>query len=131
MTGAPNRKGKRGLVSTWSWRLLGGVSLFLGAIGVVLPLLPTTPFVILAAYAFAKGAPSLHARLMRSSTFGPAILRWQARGAIALRHKLLALTMMVAVFVAALIFGAPAIALAVQVVILSGAALFILTRPSA
>ena len=130
MTNSPRRQGKRAFLSLWGWRLLGGVSLFLGAIGVVLPLLPTTPFVILAAFCFAKSAPVLHAWLVGNPTFGPAIAQWQAKGAIAPRHKAMAVGMMGAAFVAALAFGAPAYALVVQVVFMGGAALFVLTRPN-
>ncbi|QCO58037.1 DUF454 domain-containing protein (plasmid) [Pseudorhodobacter turbinis] len=116
-------------MSLWGWRMLGGVSLFLGAIGVVLPLLPTTPFIILAAFSFAKSAPSLHAKLIASPTFGPAISSWQSNGAIAPRHKAMAVGMMTTAFVGALLAGAPAFALGLQLMFMGGAALFVLTRP--
>jgi uncharacterized membrane protein YbaN (DUF454 family) len=121
---------KSGLIALWGWRMLGALSLALGAIGVVLPLLPTTPLVILAAFCFAKSAPALHARLVQSPTFGPAIADWQARGAIARRHKAMAVGMMTAAFGAALIWGVPVFVLVVQALCMGGAALFILTRPS-
>lgn len=127
---APRLKGKRAFLSLWAWRLLGGVSLFLGAIGVVLPLLPTTPFVILAAFAFAKSAPALHARLLQSKIFGPAIKSWQKSGSIAPRHKKMAVGMMAAAFGAAVLLGAPVFALVVQLVCMGGAAAFVLTRPN-
>lgn len=131
MTDLSSRKGKRAFLTLWGWRVLGGVSLFLGAIGVVVPLLPTTPFVILAAFCFARSAPALHARLLLSPTFGPAITSWQAKGAIAPRHKAMAVGMMLAAFIGAYAVGAPTIALVVQVVFMGGAALFVLTRPNA
>lgn len=129
MSRTPPLKTTQAFLSLWGWRVLGGVSLFLGAIGVVLPLLPTTPFVILAAFSFAKSAPRLHAKLVQSRTFGPAILSWQAKGAIAPRHKAMAVGMMAAAFLGALLAGAPPVALGLQLLFMGGAALFVLTRP--
>ena len=112
------------------WRGAGFLALGLGALGVILPLLPTTPFVILAAFCFAQGAPSLHARLLDSRLFGPSLRDWQASGAIAPRYKLVAITMMIAAFLVALAASAPPVALVVQVLCMSLAAVFILTRPN-
>lgn len=128
---AVRRGRKRAFMSMWGWRVLGGLSLMLAAIGVVLPLLPTTPLVILAAFCFARSAPRLHAWLLATKTFGPLIRDWQARGAIAPRHKAMAVGMMAAAFGAAVAFGAPVVALVVQVICMGGAAAFVLTRPSA
>ncbi len=61
---------------------LGFASLALGAAGVVLPLLPTVPFVLLAAFFFARSSPRLEARLLDHPRFGPHIRAWRERGAI-------------------------------------------------
>jgi hypothetical protein len=61
---------------------LGFTSLALGAVGVVLPLLPTVPFVLLAAFFFARSSPRLEARLLGHPRFGPHIRAWRERGAI-------------------------------------------------
>jgi len=112
------------------WLLLGFTSLALGIAGIVLPLLPTTPFVLLAAWAFANGSPRLHAWLLSNRTFGPLIHNWEAHGAISPRAKLLAIVSMAGVFAASWLFGAPERVMIIQAVILPATSLFILTRPS-
>jgi len=71
--------------------LLGALSLLLGLVGAVLPLLPTVPFVLLAAFFFARGHPPVEAWLLRHPRFGPHILAWRSRGAISRRGKRAAL----------------------------------------
>ncbi|WP_300974880.1 YbaN family protein [Sphingomonas sp. LHG3406-1] len=66
---------------------LGFVALALGFIGLFLPLLPTVPFVILAAFLFSKGSKRLEARLVGHPRFGPAIRAWRANGSISRRGK--------------------------------------------
>lgn len=65
----------------------GFVSLGLGAIGAFLPLLPTVPFVILAAFCFARSSPKLERRLLEHPRFGPHIRLWRERGAVSRRGK--------------------------------------------
>ena len=64
------------------YRALGLMSVVLGAVGAVLPLLPTTPFLILAAYFFARSHPEWEARLLAHPTVGPSIRAWRDHGAI-------------------------------------------------
>lgn len=85
----PHRRGT-GPVRRALWWLLAWTALVLGLIGVVLPGLPTTPFVLLAAYAAARGSPRLAAWLHRHRQFGPLIRDWQAHGAVSRRAKWLA-----------------------------------------
>ena len=80
----------------WAWWLLAYVSLGLGLIGVALPGLPTVPFVLLAAFAAARGSSRLHRWLLAHRRFGPMIHSWQAYGAVSRRAKWLATTMMAA-----------------------------------
>jgi uncharacterized membrane protein YbaN (DUF454 family) len=67
----------------------GWLSLTVGAIGIFLPVLPTTPFAILAAFFFSKGSPRLH-RWLLDSRMGPYIRDWRDRRVIPLRAKLTA-----------------------------------------
>lgn len=69
----------------------GFLSVGLGTIGIFLPLLPTVPFMILAAFCFARSSPALEARLLDHRRFGPHIRRWRERGAISRRGKQAAL----------------------------------------
>ncbi len=113
------------------WLVLGVTALGLGGAGVVLPLLPTTPFVLLAAFAFARSSPRLHAWLTNHRTFGPMIENWRREGAISRRTKALSVAVMAATFAGSWLAGVRPWILAVQAVALAGAAIFVLTRPSA
>ena len=67
--------------------VLGFICLALGAVGIVLPLLPTTPLVLLAAFCFASGNKRLEAWLIRSRLFGPFIEGYRTGQGISKRRK--------------------------------------------
>lgn len=70
---------------------LGGtVSLALGALGVVLPGLPTTPFVLLAATCFARASPRLHQWMMNHRWMGPMLRDWERDRSLTRRSKTIA-----------------------------------------
>ena len=73
------------------FRTLGIVALAIGLTGVVLPLLPTTPFLIGAAYFFARSHPEWETRLLAHPQAGPAIRAWRDHQAIPLLGKRLAI----------------------------------------
>ena len=65
-----------------AWFALGVTAVAIGAVGVAVPLLPTVPFLILAAYCFARSSTSLERWLVEHRRFGPHIRAWRTRGAI-------------------------------------------------
>ena len=78
----------------WLWIAAGWGALALGAIGVVLPLLPTVPFVILAAFCFSKGSKRWERWLLEHRTLGPYVRDWREHHAVPLGAKKLATVMM-------------------------------------
>lgn len=112
------------------WLLFGFLALGLGIIGIVLPVLPTTPFILLAAFCFAKSSERFHTMLVEHRIFGPLIKDWNKNGAIKPQAKMLAVCMMAVVFAASVLYGVPVYALTLQGLCLMGAAIFILSRPN-
>ena len=111
------------------WLVVGILALALGGLGVVLPLLPTTPFVLIAAFAFANSSDTLHQWLLDHNIFGPLIANWQRYGAISRSAKVLSLLSMVAVLVISLVMAVPAFVIAVQALVVGACSLFIISRP--
>lgn len=111
------------------WLGLGGLFLGLGLLGVVLPVLPTTPFLLLAAGCFARSSPRLHGWLLAHPLFGPPIRDWEENGAISRKAKRLALGSMAAVLLVSVVAGLSWKVLLAQAVLIAVGSAFILTRP--
>lgn len=71
----------------WAWWLLAYASLGMGILGIFVPGLPTTVFILIAAYAASRGSDRLHAHLLAHPQFGPMIRDWQAHRAVSRRAK--------------------------------------------
>ncbi|NJR13083.1 MAG: DUF454 domain-containing protein [Phyllobacteriaceae bacterium] len=107
------------------WFVCGLGALAAGGIGIVLPLLPTTPFLILAAFCFARSSPRLHDRMLSSRRIGPLIIAWRETRTIPRTARLAAYIMMVAAFGLSFILGLPMPVLALQAIVLCVCAMFI------
>ncbi|SHO57807.1 YbaN family protein [Vibrio quintilis] len=70
------------MMKHWFLTGAGMLSLALGALGIFLPLLPTTPFILLASACFMRSSPRFHNWLLSHAVFGPMIENWQTRRAI-------------------------------------------------
>lgn len=99
--------------------VLGILCLALAAAGIVLPVLPTTPFVLLASYCFVRGSPALDARLRRTAVFGRLIDDWERHGALRRRTKLTAFAGMGVGVVASIVAAWPSLPVIVAVLALS------------
>ena len=113
------------------WRALAVLSVALGLIGIVVPGLPTVPFLLLAAWAGGKGWPALERWLLAHPRFGPPIQRWREHGAVPRRAKWLASLMMTLSATVLLLSPAP---LAVKIAVpalMAGVAAWLWHRPDA
>jgi hypothetical protein len=72
------------------YTVLGVVCVVLAVAGVILPVLPTTPFLLLASYCFVRGSPALDARLRRTAVFGRLIDDWERHRTLTRSTKLTA-----------------------------------------
>ncbi len=112
------------------WAIAGGIALLLGLIGIPLPLLPTTPFLLLAAFCFSQSSVRLHNWLMNHPRLSPPIKDWQRHGAISFKAKLMAAVSMGAALLISYLLEAPLYIILIQVVVLICVSVFLFSRPS-
>jgi len=131
--GPPEPPPARPLSGPLKWGLIGfgWLAVVLAALGVLLPLLPTTPFLLVAAWAFGRSSERFQSWLYRNRWFGPLLRAWQQHGAIPRWAKALAVVFMVAAFVGFVERGTlPSWVLVLIGITLSAVAIWIITRPS-
>lgn len=112
------------------WFTSGGCALILGLIGIPLPGLPTVPFLLLAAFCFARSSTTVHDWLVNHPRLGQPIQDWRDSGAIRPAAKRLATLAIAVTFGISLFLGIKPWALALQALVLTGVLFFIWTRPN-
>ena len=80
----------------------------IGLLGLVLPVLPTTPFILLAAACFARSSERFYRWLLEHRAFGPLVREWREHRSIPHRVKLVAIAMMAATLTVSIVFFVPA-----------------------
>ncbi len=109
----------------------GSCCVILGVVGMALPLLPTTPFLLLAAYCFARSSPRLHNWLLASPLLGSIIRNWEQAGVITLKTKIAASMLMLASVSYPLFYVIQAVTIKVMVIVVIAVVLvFIWRQPS-
>ena len=78
--------------------VIGTIALAIGVLGLVLPVLPTTPFLLLAAACYARASTRLYSWLLGQSALGPIIARWRATGSLAPAVKVRAIVLVIVTF---------------------------------
>ena len=109
---------------------IGLILVPIGIVGVVLPGLPGTIFLILAAACFARSSPRFEQWLVNHKFLGPGIVAWRERGAISRKSKTIAISVMAFSGALTVLSSAPVYVKVVAALSLMGAALFVATRPS-
>ena len=117
---------RRPLLLGTGWLCVG-----LGIIGIIVPLFPTTPFLLVAVWAFSRSSPEMAEKIRSHKLAGKYVRDWEDEGVIPLGAKIIAVAMMSAMF-GYLYFGsgAPAWAVISAGIVMAGAAAYVLSRPS-
>jgi uncharacterized membrane protein YbaN (DUF454 family) len=113
------------------WFFFGVISVIIGVVGIFLPLLPTVPLLILAAFCFARSSEKSHNWLITHPKLGPPIADWNNNGAIRPAAKRAATLCVAASLTITIAIGVPIGAIAIQFLTLAAVMVFIWTRPSA
>ncbi len=113
------------------WRTVACITLLLGVIGVVVPGLPTVPFLLLSAWSAGKGWPRLEIWLLAHPSFGPPLKRWREQGAVPRKAKYLAIVMMSLSVLVLLLSAAPLWLKLVLPAFLCAVAIWLWRRPEA
>ncbi|WP_027329447.1 YbaN family protein [Marinimicrobium agarilyticum] len=113
------------------WLLVAWLSIGLGAVGALLPVLPTTPFLLVAAWAAPKGSPRLHGWLSSHRQFGPLLRAWHTRRAVPRRAKWFAPALMLGSLILMALTGVAPVVLLALVGLFCAVTIYLFSRPDA
>ncbi|SDW15874.1 YbaN family protein [Marinobacter mobilis] len=117
-------------ISKGGYRIIAYLCVGLAIAGAILPLLPTTVFVLIAAWAAGRSSPEFESWLLNHRWFGPTILNWRARQVVPPRAKAMACTMLAVSWLILFYNGFPVWLLVSLGVFFCGLAAYLLSRPS-
>ena len=110
---------------------VGWLSLGMAIAGIILPILPTTPMLLVAVWAFGRSSPALAERIRSHKVFGPPIRNWQDNGVISVRAKALALGIMTLMGGWLWLYSGLSIWLILPIIgVMAGAAVYVASKPS-
>jgi uncharacterized membrane protein YbaN (DUF454 family) len=113
----------------WPFAILAYVFAALGLLGLAVPGLPTTPFILLAAWAASRGSERMHVWLRDHPRLGPPLRDWREEGAISTRAKILAVVLLAMSWTILLVRGTATWLLIALAAFFMGLAVFVGTRP--
>jgi uncharacterized membrane protein YbaN (DUF454 family) len=113
------------------WLVAGMASMSLGMVGLVLPIMPTVPFMLLAAFCFARSSRRLHGWLLSNPHFGPQIRAWNEKGAIPRPAKFFGSVSILAGIAISALVSFPVWVLIAQALVFVGVTAFLFSRPDA
>jgi len=117
-------------IARWAWLTLALVCVGLGSIGTVVPLVPTTPFLLVAVFAASRSSPRLHRWLFAHPRFGPVLRHWRDHRALSHRAKRNAAVLIAASWLLSVTLMVSIWARVAVTLILVAVVVFLLTRPS-
>jgi len=128
------KSGEQMIIKSWYkpiYFLLGIIFTLLAIIGIVLPLVPTTPFALLAVFFFSRSSPRFHLMLLKSPIIGRAILDWEVNQVIRPKAKISAcLLLLASIIVIWLKSQIPVVGKGLVSLCLTGVGVFLVTRSS-
>ena len=120
-----------GTIKRYIYLIVGSLALAAGILGVFLPILPTTPFVLLAAWCFLRSSEKLYEWVINNETFGPTVLNFQQGKGITQKTRIRAIVMMwVTISVSAYFFVSNLYVIALMYLIAISVSLYLFRLPT-
>ncbi|WP_405241415.1 YbaN family protein [Lentisalinibacter salinarum] len=114
----------------WAYLSAGWLGTGLGVVGAFLPVVPTTPFLLIALWGFGRSSPALERWLISHPRFGRTLREWQEYGAIATWIKVVALAGLASSIPAVFALTESLVGRGLHLMLIMATAVFILSRPS-